>query len=80
MIFVLQGSATLENHDPWPLFGTSLQLGFTAVSGDNLLGLRLIALSVWKDVIYLTGGTTLAPKKIFSLACSPLDLKTPSER
>lgn len=78
--FALQGSVSLENRDPWPLLATSLQLGFIAINGDNLLGVRLIALSVRKDVIYLTGGTTLAPKKIFSLSCSPLDLKTPPQR
>lgn len=80
IIFTLQGSETLESHDPWPLLATGLQLGFIAVSGDNLRGLRLIALNVRKDVIYLTGGTTLAPKKMFSLSCSPSDIKTHSER
>lgn len=66
-ISTLQGSAILENHDPWPLLATDLQLGFIAARGDNLLGLRLIALSVQEDVIHLTGGTTLAPEKMFSL-------------
>lgn len=80
IICTLQGSETLESHDPWSLLATGLQLGFRAVSGDNLRGLRWIALSVRKDVIYLTGGATLAPKKMFSLSCSPSDIKTHSER
>ena len=46
---------------------TDLWLGFVAVGGCNLLGLRFIMLSVQEDVIYLPGGTTFAPKKMFSL-------------
>lgn len=71
----LQGSVILENHDPWPLQATDFQLGFAVVSGDGLLGLRRQrALSVQKDVIHLTGGTTLALKKMCSLSGSPLDV------
>lgn len=51
------------------------QSGFTAVGGNNLLGLRRqVALIVQKDVIYLTGGTTLALKKTCSRSGSPLDV------
>lgn len=46
---------------------TDLWLGFVAVGDCNLLGLRFIMLSVQEDVIYLPGGTTFAPKKMFSL-------------
>ena len=46
---------------------TDLWPGFVAVGGCNLLGLRFIMLSVQEDVIYLPGGTTFAPKKMFSL-------------
>lgn len=71
----LQGSAILENHEPWPLRATDFQSGFTAVGGDSLPGLRRqVALIVQKDVIYLTGGTTLALKKTCSLSGSPLDV------
>lgn len=67
MISILQGSQILENHDPRPLLATDLWLGFLAVGGCNLPGLRFITLSVQEDVIYLTEGTTFAPKKMFSL-------------
>ena len=80
MISTLQGSAVLENRDPWPLLATDLQLGFIAVGGHNLLGLRSVALSVQEDVIHLAGGTTFTPKKMFSPPGSPLDLRNRSER
>lgn len=80
MISTLQGFAILENHDPQPLLATDLQLGFIAVSGHNLLGLRFVVLSVQEDVIYLTGGTTFTPKKMFSSLGSPLDVRNHSER
>lgn len=79
-ISTLQGSAILENHDPQALLATDLQSGFIAVSGHNLLGPRFVALSVQEDVIYLTGGTTFTPKKMFSSPDSPLDVRNHSER
>lgn len=80
MISTLWGSAILENDDPQPLLATDLRLGFIAVGGHNLLGLRFVAFSVQEDVIYLTGGTTFTPKKMFSSPGSPLDLRNHSER
>lgn len=53
----------------WPL------VGFRAVNGYNLPGLRFIALSVKEDVIYLTGGTVFAPKKMFYLLWITFRLK-----
>lgn len=46
MISPRQGSAMLENPDPWPSVATDLQLGFIAAGGDNSWGLRLMALGV----------------------------------
>lgn len=80
MISTLQGSAILENHDPWPLLASDLQLEFIAVGGYNLLGLSFTALSVQEDVIYLTGGATLLPRKCFPSPGSPLHLRNHSER
>lgn len=67
IVSTLQGSAILQNHDPRLLLATDLWLGFVAVGDCNLLGLRFITLSVQEDVIYLPGGTTFAPKKMFPL-------------
>jgi hypothetical protein len=67
MFSTLQGSAILENHDTEPLLAADPSLGFIAVSGYNLWGLRFIALGVQEDVIYLTGGQLLLPGKCFYL-------------
>ena len=75
IISTLQASAILENRDPRPLLATDLRLGFVAVGGCNLLGVRFITLGVQEDVIYLPKGTTFAPKKMFSLPSLPFRFK-----
>lgn len=80
MISTLQGSAILENRDTGPLLAADPSLGFIAVHGYNLQGLRFIALSVQEDVIYLTGRQLLLPGKWFTSPASPLDFRNCFER